>query len=473
MARAAGYTSVISHRSGETEDTTIADLAVATGAGQIKTGSMSRSERIAKYNRLLRIAEELGSRAVYPGRSVCRSGSGDERCDGDDLRLRRWSFSTDGALRAAREANAIAMAKTPDDGSPVQNPGAYRNRRVGRGGRAAARHHGQFRGRPSDHRRRPRDLPGRDAHHQGDRERAPFSRNPALLDAIRNARDGHTLHLWGLLSDGSVHSHIDHLIALLELAAKKAPARSPCMRSSMGATSRRARRCRSSIALEAKLKELGRGTHRDRQRTLLCDGSRQAMGPGRARMAQHRRRGDAPIVASRARQSRNPTPPTRATNSSSRVSIGKPSRVNDGDQIICYNFRADRARELTSALALETFSGFARTRFPQVGYVCMTEYDRSLNLATRVRPRGFEEHASRSFRARQNPQHPHRRDREVRARDLLPQRRSREAVPVRGARADSLGEGRDLRPRADDAREGHRRARRARKSRRGNVRCRS
>jgi enolase len=70
MAREAGYASVISHRSGETEDTTIADLAVATGAGQIKTGSMSRSERTAKYNRLLRIAEELGSRAVYPGASV-------------------------------------------------------------------------------------------------------------------------------------------------------------------------------------------------------------------------------------------------------------------------------------------------------------------------------------------------------------------------------------------------------------------
>jgi len=70
MARKAGYTSVISHRSGETEDTTIADLAVATGVGQIKTGSMSRSERIAKYNRLLRIAEELGSRAVYPGASL-------------------------------------------------------------------------------------------------------------------------------------------------------------------------------------------------------------------------------------------------------------------------------------------------------------------------------------------------------------------------------------------------------------------
>ncbi|HEX4566042.1 MAG TPA: phosphopyruvate hydratase, partial [Vicinamibacterales bacterium] len=67
MARDAGYASIISHRSGETEDTTIADLAVATGAGQIKTGSASRSDRIGKYNQLLRIEEELGSRAKYAG----------------------------------------------------------------------------------------------------------------------------------------------------------------------------------------------------------------------------------------------------------------------------------------------------------------------------------------------------------------------------------------------------------------------
>jgi enolase len=68
MARKAGYTAVISHRSGETEDTFIADLAVATGTGQIKTGSLSRSDRVAKYNQLLRIEEELGAAAVYPGR---------------------------------------------------------------------------------------------------------------------------------------------------------------------------------------------------------------------------------------------------------------------------------------------------------------------------------------------------------------------------------------------------------------------
>jgi enolase len=70
MARAAGYSTVVSHRSGETEDTTIADLAVATSAGQIKTGSLSRSDRVAKYNQLLRIEEQLGDKAVYPGLSV-------------------------------------------------------------------------------------------------------------------------------------------------------------------------------------------------------------------------------------------------------------------------------------------------------------------------------------------------------------------------------------------------------------------
>jgi enolase len=72
LARANGYTAVMSHRSGETEDTTIADLAVATGCGQIKTGAPSRSDRVAKYNQLLRIEEALGGDAEYPGRSVFR-----------------------------------------------------------------------------------------------------------------------------------------------------------------------------------------------------------------------------------------------------------------------------------------------------------------------------------------------------------------------------------------------------------------
>jgi enolase len=72
MARDAQYTTVISHRSGETEDSTIADLAVGTGAGQIKTGSASRSDRVAKYNQLLRIEEELGTAGRYAGRGAIR-----------------------------------------------------------------------------------------------------------------------------------------------------------------------------------------------------------------------------------------------------------------------------------------------------------------------------------------------------------------------------------------------------------------
>src|ERR1043166_5657974 len=73
MAKNAGYTAVMSHRSGETEDVTIADLAVATGCGQIKTGAPARSDRVAKFNQLLRIEEALGGDAAYPGRSVFRS----------------------------------------------------------------------------------------------------------------------------------------------------------------------------------------------------------------------------------------------------------------------------------------------------------------------------------------------------------------------------------------------------------------
>jgi enolase len=70
MAKRAGYTSVVSHRSGETEDTTIADIAVASNAMQIKTGSLARSDRLAKYNQLLRIEEDLGETASYPGRGA-------------------------------------------------------------------------------------------------------------------------------------------------------------------------------------------------------------------------------------------------------------------------------------------------------------------------------------------------------------------------------------------------------------------
>jgi enolase len=72
-AHRASYTSVMSHRSGETEDSTISDLAVGTNCGQIKTGSLARSDRLAKYNQLMRIEEQLGSQAVYAGRSILRA----------------------------------------------------------------------------------------------------------------------------------------------------------------------------------------------------------------------------------------------------------------------------------------------------------------------------------------------------------------------------------------------------------------
>jgi enolase len=73
MAHKGGYTAVMSHRSGETEDSTIADLAVATNCGQIKTGSLARSDRTAKYNQLLRIEEELGPQAKFAGRDVLKA----------------------------------------------------------------------------------------------------------------------------------------------------------------------------------------------------------------------------------------------------------------------------------------------------------------------------------------------------------------------------------------------------------------
>ena len=76
MAQRAGYTAVMSHRSGETEDSTIADLAVATNCGQIKTGSLARSDRLAKYNQLIRIEEELGAQARYAGRAALKAWAG-------------------------------------------------------------------------------------------------------------------------------------------------------------------------------------------------------------------------------------------------------------------------------------------------------------------------------------------------------------------------------------------------------------
>ncbi len=104
MAREAGYTAVMSHRSGETEDVTIADLAVATGCGQIKTGAPSRSDRVAKYNQLLRIEEQLGVDAQFPGRARFAPLSerrGSERTEGECERDARRVALRLAALRPA------------------------------------------------------------------------------------------------------------------------------------------------------------------------------------------------------------------------------------------------------------------------------------------------------------------------------------------------------------------------------------
>ena len=100
MAHKAGYTAVMSHRSGETEDATIADLAVATNCGQIKTGSLARSDRTAKYNQLLRIEEDLGEQAKYAGRAA-HQGAGDNRVAVKAALTRRAAFSLRWSLASA------------------------------------------------------------------------------------------------------------------------------------------------------------------------------------------------------------------------------------------------------------------------------------------------------------------------------------------------------------------------------------
>ena len=99
MAREAGYTAVMSHRSGETEDVTIADLAVATGCGQIKTGAPSRSDRVAKYNQLLRIEEQLGDRRRVPGRGRSFGRAADAAAPRQEVRRPRRECA--GAMPAA------------------------------------------------------------------------------------------------------------------------------------------------------------------------------------------------------------------------------------------------------------------------------------------------------------------------------------------------------------------------------------
>ncbi|HYK64196.1 MAG TPA: 2,3-bisphosphoglycerate-independent phosphoglycerate mutase [Patescibacteria group bacterium] len=211
-------------------------------------------------------------------------------------------------------------------------------------------------------------------------ERGEFARNPVLLDAIRKTTtDGTTLHVWGLLSDGSVHSHIDHLTALLDVAAAKG-ANKIAVHAVLDGRDKPPRSALPFIdRLETKLKQLKRG------RIVTVSGRYYAMDRDKRwdRIERAWRaivEGEG-IAASSAREAVEKS--YAAGKDDEFVEphvIGERAPMAEGDQVICYNFRADRERELTAAIALEGFSEFRRPRIPKVGYVCMTEYDRSFAL---------------------------------------------------------------------------------------------
>ena len=211
-------------------------------------------------------------------------------------------------------------------------------------------------------------------------ETGDFFRNEVLLSAIRTAaRNGRTLHLWGLLSDGSVHSHIDHLIALLELAARERVEQIAVHAVLDG----RDKPPQSALPfidrVEAKLKEVGRG------RIATVTGRYFAMvRDKRWERVEHAWRAFVMAEGKSAPTARAAVEASYAAGKNDEfvepTIIGTALPMADGDQVICYNFRADRAREMTTALTQSDFSGFERPRIPKIGYVCMTEYERSLNL---------------------------------------------------------------------------------------------
>ncbi len=210
-------------------------------------------------------------------------------------------------------------------------------------------------------------------------ETGEFFANRALLDAMRRAAQGHTLHIWGLLSDGSVHSHIDHLFALLDLAAKENVA-SIAIHAVLDGRDKPPRSAIPFVEqLEAKLAQLKRG------RIATVSGRYYAM--DRDQRWERTERAWRAIVAGEGPASERAVSAIENSYAANKndefvepIVIGRPAPMAEGDQVICFNFRADRARQLTAAIALADFSGFARPRFPKVGYVCMTEYDRGFGL---------------------------------------------------------------------------------------------
>jgi 2,3-bisphosphoglycerate-independent phosphoglycerate mutase len=211
-------------------------------------------------------------------------------------------------------------------------------------------------------------------------ETGAFARNEALVGAVRRAKEsGRTLHVWGLLSDASVHSHIDHLFALLDFAVKQG-LRNLAVHPVLDGRDTPPRSALPYVdALQAKLKALGCG------KVATVTGRYFAMDRDK-RWDRVERAWRAFVLAEGIAEQDPHTAIDHAYAANQSDEFVEPrviaggAPVQEGDQIVCFNFRADRARELTAALALERFDGFRRPRFPRVGYVCMTEYDRSFGL---------------------------------------------------------------------------------------------
>jgi 2,3-bisphosphoglycerate-independent phosphoglycerate mutase len=280
-------------------------------------------------------------------------------------------------LRAEREANAIAMARTPvmdrllktQAHTEVEASGEAVGLPRGIMGNSEVGHLTIGSGRViyQDVMRITRAI-----------EKGEFASNRVLLDAIAKAR-AHTLHTWGLLSDGSVHSHIDHLLALIDLAAKNG-ADQIAVHAVLDGRDKPPRSALPFIdQLEARLKQIGRG------RIATVSGRYYAMDRDRRWDRTERAwramvLGEAPRVSS----ARTAVEASYAAYKSDEfvepAVVADAMPIQDGDQVVCFNFRADRARQLTAALTQAAFKGFARPKIPKVGYVCMTEYDRSFGL---------------------------------------------------------------------------------------------
>jgi 2,3-bisphosphoglycerate-independent phosphoglycerate mutase len=220
-------------------------------------------------------------------------------------------------------------------------------------------------------------------------ESGAFARNAAIVDAIKKTVGlGTTLHIWGLLSDGSVHSHIDHLMAILDVAAANGATRIAVHAVLDG----RDKPPRSALAfvdqLEAKLKKIKKdGGHGGPPHYRIATVTGRYYAMDRDKRWERVERAWRAVVEAEgvaASSAREAVEKSYAAGKSDEFVepyvIGERVPMADGDEVICYNFRADRARELTAAIAIEGFSEFRRPRIPKIGYVCMTEYDRSFGL---------------------------------------------------------------------------------------------